>query len=207
MNRYEERSWTRDLSATDINIKSVGKMAGTLKWPVLTWFTKLSSCLSVFRTGTWRWQDIQWLSLTSSKKEGNQNHSPWPRNEGRAKKPELNIAGHSAALAGFGLQQKQRLVLKIQTVNQQKVLGDSKKLKSLEATSLFLKLTNADSCRCSIFAWNVVAGAEVALRQGQTHSLHSLIGAITSRCRRHVLKAKKGVGSRAETLLIFGAGD
>lgn len=69
------------------------------------------------------------------KKQGDQNHLPWPRNEGRAKKPELNIDGHSAVLSGFELQRKLCLVLKIQSVNQKKVLEDSNQLKSLEASN------------------------------------------------------------------------
>lgn len=61
------------------------------------------------------------------------------------KKKELNIDELSAGLSGLRLQRKQCLVLKIQSVNQQKMLDDSDQLKSLEASHamLFLKLTNA----------------------------------------------------------------
>lgn len=61
------------------------------------------------------------------------------------KKKELNIDKLSAGLSGLRLQRKQCLVLKIQSVNQQKMLDDSDQLKSLEASHamLFLKLTNA----------------------------------------------------------------
>lgn len=67
------------------------------------------------------------------------------RRKSQKKKKELNIDELSAGLSGLRLQRKQCLVLKIQSVNQQKILDDSDQLKSLEASHamLFLKLTNA----------------------------------------------------------------
>lgn len=71
-------------------------------------------------------------------------HSQGTKEETKKKK-ELNIDELSAGLSGLRLQRKQCLVLKIQSVNQQKMLDDSDQLKSLEASHamLFLKLTNA----------------------------------------------------------------
>lgn len=61
----------------------------------------------------------------------------------RGQEMKLNIDGHSAVPSRLGLQRKQCLVLKIQSVNQQKVLDGSKQLKSLGVATLFLKLTKA----------------------------------------------------------------
>lgn len=72
-------------------------------------------------------------------------HGQGTKEEPKKKKKELNIDELSAGLSGLRLQRKQCLVLKIQSVNQQKMLDDSDQLKSLEASHamLFLKLTNA----------------------------------------------------------------
>lgn len=71
------------------------------------------------------------FNLVQNKKRETKTTYQWPRNEGRAKKPELNIEEHSAALSGFGLQRKLCLVLKILSTNQRKDLDVCNQLKSL----------------------------------------------------------------------------
>lgn len=67
----EKKGAKPDWSDVDIKAQIVGKKVEELRGLILTWFTPWSS--SVFRTGTWWCQDVQWLNLTSPKKRGKPN--------------------------------------------------------------------------------------------------------------------------------------